>query len=158
MGILSKKLVDFSIEDIKNKTLVINMLSFEDTLYLSPEGQNILKDYGNNFTSLEGSKIIQKKTLNKFNYSSTLNSLENYRKIFNYYYKSATDYDIDVIKSVYYMRENKCLFYKNKKLEIGEIIPNVKLFNLNGTNVTSIYDVLNEKKFNYCVIAAFSMS
>ena len=66
------------------------MLKYEDKLFLSETGQTFLNEYGNNTTSLEGSKSLQRKTLNEFGFESTEYDLSNYRKIFHYYYESST--------------------------------------------------------------------
>lgn len=58
------------------------------------------------------------------------------------------------------MRENRCVFYKSPPLEIGQKIPNVKLYRLNGIDTTTLYDVLSDNGTtnHTSIIAAFSMS
>ncbi len=151
-------MLHFTPENIKNKDLILNMLKYEDSLYLSEFGQEILRNYGNVSQSIDGSKIIQRMTLKNFGFSPTDESLRIYRTIFQHYYNSSTDYDIDVLNSVFYMRENRCLYYTEPELAIGDKIPNVDLFNLDGKTKSNIYDILDKTKYKNCIIAAFSMS
>ena len=81
------------------------MLKYENEYFLSEKGQNFLNEYGNNVTSLEGSKSIQRLTLNKFGVESKESDLKNYRSIFNHYYNSPTDYDKDIKFSLLYERK-----------------------------------------------------
>ena len=105
MGV-QNNLISFEKSYIEDKNLILQMLRFEDKLFLSNEGQNFLNEYGSNITSLEGSKSIQRMTLNHFGLESTDTDLAVYRTIFHHYYRDSTDYDPDVLNSVYYMREN----------------------------------------------------
>jgi len=157
MGVTKNK-NEFVLEDIKNRELILDMLKYEDTLYLSNEGQSTLRNYGSNFSSLESSKIIQRQTLEKFNFCSSEESLKNYRKIFQHYYRSSIDYDNEILQSVFYMRENRCLYYTEPELIIGDKLPDVELFNLDGTTKNNLYDILDKKDYNNCIIAAFSLS
>jgi hypothetical protein len=155
---LSNNNIEFTLDDIKNKKLILDMLKFEDILYLSNKGQQIIKKYGKVISNLEASKIIQRNTLEKFNFISSDNSLKNYRKIFQHYYISSTNYDDDVLQSVYYMRENRCLYYIEPELNIGDKLPDVELFNLDGTTKNNLYNILDNNDYNNCIIAAFSLS
>lgn len=157
MGVDSSGKV-FSYEDIKNRELILKMLEYEDKLYLSDKGQEILKNYGDNFVSLEGSKIIQRMTLQSFGFSSSDDSMKNYRRIFHNYYNSSEDYDKEVLSKVFYMRENRCLYYKEPEINIGDTLPDIDVYNLDGKTQTSIHNILNNKDYNHCIIAAFSMS
>jgi hypothetical protein len=80
----------------------------------------------------------------------------NYRKIFSRYYKSPFDYDEDVINCVSYMRENKCVFYKGKDFNIGDIFDNVSVLTINKEKI-NILDKIN-KEDNYTLIGGFSNS
>lgn len=155
---LDINLIPFDKSQIENKSLILKMLKFEDDYYLSDEGQQFLKDYGKNTTSLEGSKSIQRLTLNEFGFESKEKDLKNYRSIFNYYYNSPNDYDKDILNSVYYMRENRCLYYNTKPIKIGDIIPNVNIYKLDGKTTTDIYSILKEKNYDKTIIGAFSLS
>ena len=89
------------------------MLKYEDKLYLSESGQQLLANYGSNTTSLEASKIIQRLTLNHFGFSSNDDSLKVYRTI----YRTFSD-DSEIMSSVFYMRENRCLYYTSHDLKL----------------------------------------
>jgi hypothetical protein len=115
-------------------------------------------EYGNNITSTNGSKAIQQMTLIKFGFNTTDNDLANYRTFFHHYYNSSTDYDKDVMKSVYYMRENRCLYYTTSQINTGDMIPNVPIYELDGKTETNIYKIIDDNKYDKCIIAAFSMS
>lgn len=157
MGI-ENKLIPFDLEYIQNKQLILSMLEYEDKLFLSKEGQQFLSEYGSNTTSLEGSKSIQRKTLNNFGFSSTDTDLSNYRKIFHHYYVSSTEYDPQILNSVYYMRENRCLYYKSKPLEINTIIPNLNVYGLDGETQYDLHQLIKTKNYSKTILAAFSLS
>ena len=163
MGIIKIKYKNFTIDDIKNKELILKMLKFEDELYMSNKGQEIMINHGNNITNNLGSKAIQRLTLNNFGYLSDDDNLLIYRKIFSNYYNSPTDYDEDILKSVYYMRENRLLYYKEKTIIVGDKIPNINLYLLDGKTLTDIYSNLNlnsnsNSNSKFSLVAAFSMS
>jgi len=157
MGI-KDNLIEFTQEDINNKELMIKMLTYEDKLFLSDDGQKFLKDYGSKITSLGGSKSIQRYVLNSFSFSSTNEDLKIYRTIFHNYYNSPTDYDKDILKSVYYMRENRCLYYTSKPLEKGQIIPNTNIYDLNGQDTYNLHELIKSKNYDKTFVAAFSLS
>ena len=111
MGVGSDGNKSFIENDILNRELILKILKYEDDLYMSSQGQEILKDVGkNNIFSLDGSKTIQRMTLQHFGYSSTSKDLAFYRTIFHHYYNSPTDYDKEILASVFYMRENRLLY------------------------------------------------
>ena len=56
--------------------------------------------------SLDVEKMINRIVLNYFGFDTSNESVENYRTIFRTYFKSPNDYDVEVINSVHYMREN----------------------------------------------------
>jgi len=155
---LGKTLKPFTQETIKNKELILQLLKYEDDYYLSNEGQKLLIDRGNNITSLAGSKTIQMMTLNHFGFESDESSLANYRTIFHNYYKSSTDYDKDVLQSVFYMRENRCLYYTTKEIPVGDPIPDVELFKLDGSTKCNLHQIIKESDFDKVIVAGFSMS
>lgn len=148
----------FTQQDVENKTLVINMLTHEDTIIHSDIGKQIYENYSNSsLTSLDAEYAIHRLVLTKFGYDTSISSVDNYRSIFKYYFKSPIDYNKDVINSVTYMRENKCMFYTTKTLNIGDKIPNCKLYNLDGKSQVTLFDALGNN-YNYAFIAAFSNS
>lgn len=157
MGI-KNNLISFDETHIGDKNLILKMLKYEDELFLSEQGQQFLADYGKNTKSLEGSKSIQRITLNNFGFESTEQDLKKYRTIFHHYYKSSLDYDPDILNSVYYMRENKCLYYKTKPIELGIQIPNVNVYGLNGITKYDLHQLIRSKNYSKTILAAFSLS
>ena len=152
-------LKQFTDVDIKNKELVLKMLKYEDDYYKSTEGQNIIKRKGmHNITSLEGGKTIQRLTLKEFGYNSNTDSLAKYRRIFHNYYNNSKDYDKDILSSVYYMRENRLLYYTTPKINIGDSIPDCNLYDIGTGNNRNLYDILNETNDKQVILASYSMS
>ncbi|AYV82005.1 MAG: hypothetical protein Homavirus2_9 [Homavirus sp.] len=152
-------LVPFTINHVNDRQLVINMLKYEEELTKSEYGQSLYKNPLNSpLISLNVEKTFNRLTLVLFGFDTTDDSVEMYRTIFKTYYKSPYEYDKEVLDSVHYMRENKVVYYKNKPLKIGDIIPDCKLYNLDGTTQTSLYDAINKTNSAYTVVAGFSLS
>ena len=107
--------------------------------------------------SLTVEKMINRITLEEFSFNTDDESVENYRTIFKNYYKSPKFYDKDVLNSVHYMRENKCVYYICKPLELGDKIPDCKLLKINGKDITYLHNEI-DKNSNYTLICAFSLS
>lgn len=151
-------LIDFTENHIKDRYLIISMLKYEDSLMLGDTARHIYNSGTFElFNNLETMYVLHRLTLNHFNFSSDDKSVDNYRKIFSYYFRSPDDYDFGVINSVAYMRENRCIFYKEEKLNRGDVIPNVDLFQLDGKTQVKLYDMIN-KEDNLTFIGAFSNS
>lgn len=149
----------FTINDIHNKKLVIQMLKFEEHFTKSKEGQALYANKLNRpLVSLDIEHSINRIVLDHFDFDTSDKSVENYRTIFKTYFKSPDDYDKEVINSVHYMRENKCVFYKNPIIEIGQKIPNCELTELDGQKKTTLYDAIKKEAGEYTVFAAFSLS
>ena len=147
----------FTIETVKDKNLIITMLKFEDTVIHGDVGKSIFNDDSyEHFTTLEAMLCIHRYVLNYFGFSNKEEDVTNYRKIFSNYYKSPTDYDNDVISSVTYMRENKCIYYKNPDYNIGDKFADINIYNICGKQI-NIYDKIN-KESNYTLVGAFSNS
>lgn len=145
----------FTINDVKNKQLVIQMLNYEEQLTKSDYGQSLYKNTLNKpLISLTIEYAINRLVLAYFEFDTTDASVAMYRTIFKTYYKSPNDYDADVLNAVHYMRENKCVYYKMPVLQIGDKIPDCVLYNLNGTE-TTLYDI---PKASHTLIGAFSLS
>lgn len=158
MKLENTNLKDFTYDDIKNKELVINMLKYEESFAKSEEGQNLYKDISNvPYKSLTIEKIFNRKTLLKFSFDSNEKNVEMYRTIFRTYYKSPDDYDKEVLDASYYMRENRCVYYKSKKLQIDDDIIDCELYLLDGKKTTKLFDVI-DKNCDYNMICAFSLS
>ena len=149
---------EFTINDAHNKALIIKMLQYED-IFSKNEGQAFYKNpIYRPYISLDIILTINRIVLDKFGYDTSDTSVENYRCIFNIYFKSSDDYDKEVMQSVHYMRENKCIYYKNPPIKIGQIIPNCELTKLNGKTKTTLYNAIKNEDGRYTVFAAFSLS
>lgn len=149
----------FTIDNVRDKQLVIEMLNYEELLTKSDQGQSLYKNVLNNpLISLTIEKTLNRMTLAHFNFNTDDISVETYRTIFRTYYRSPTDYDKDVLDAVHYMRENKCVYYKNSDLNIGDKIPDCVLSNLDGTKQTSLYTILGQQQSTYTMVGAFSLS
>lgn len=152
------QLKEFTLNDANNKNLVIKMLKYEEQLAKGDFGKMMYTNPLNNpFTSLTVEKALNRKTLQEFGFDTSDTSLNNYRSIFKTYFKSPYDYDKDIIDASYYMRNNRCVFYTSKKLNINDIMPNFELYTINNT-ITSIYDIINKNNVEYTIIAGFSLS
>uniref|UniRef100_A0A6C0CLQ0 Uncharacterized protein n=1 Tax=viral metagenome TaxID=1070528 RepID=A0A6C0CLQ0_9ZZZZ len=153
----------FTAECVDDKQLVIKMLNAEEKLWFSEYGQDIHKnEFNYRGTSLMPQLNIQRKNLINFGFENDDESLDHYRSIFKHYYKSATDYDHDVINAVHYMRNNRCIFYKQRPLEIGEnikdVCDNTSLYTIDGVKQTLTQAIGKIKEGGHAIFAAFSMS
>jgi len=145
-------------DHVKDRNLVLKMLQYEDTLIKSKRGQEVYRNVCNKpLVSLKHEYTIQRIVLNAFGFTNDDEAVETYREIFRTYYNSPTDYDKEVLSSVVYMRENKCVYYTSKKLRNGQTIPNVNILSLDGITTVSVYDVV-KGKYPECIIALFTNS
>ena len=152
----------FTGDKLSDRLLIIAMLQFEDSIILGQKGKEL---YSNprykSLSSLKVDKTINRIVLTHFGFSNKDSDVENYRKIFRTYYRSPTDYDAEVLKSVAYMRENKCMFYLGKEINIGDKIPDSTVFRLDGKK-TSIFEQIERAKatgkFDKFFVAGFSIS
>ncbi len=148
----------FTHDDVLNRSLVIQMLQYEEQLTKSDYGQSLYKNTLNRpLISLTVEKTLNRLTLSHFGFDTSDASVETYRTIFKNYYKSPTEYDKEVLDSVHYMRENKCVYYKELPLQIGDKIPNCSLYQLDGQTKTTLHDIINQNSA-YTMIGAFSLS
>lgn len=155
MGRISEFKSAFKELDIQNRDLVMAMLTYEDSLILGDVGKNIVTDASlEPRSSLVAVYMIHRLVLKEFGFNTTDESVENYRKIFRHYYRSPTDYDKEVLNCVAYMRQNKCVYYTDPDLTVGDIIPDCRVYDLDGHS--SIKTVLND--FDYAFVAGFSLS
>jgi len=149
----------FTNNDVNNRYLVISMLKYEEALVRSDFGQTLYNNPLNRpLVTLNVEKSINRLTLSHFGYDTTDNSVANYRSIFRHYYRSPTDYDKEVLDSVHYMRENKCVYYTKEPLKVGQLMPNCRLFTIDGTTQVNLHDVIQKEAAKYTVVAAFSLS
>jgi len=159
MGLDEKKEIKpFTLQDVKNRDLIIQMLKYEDTIIHGTVAKDI---YENELykprKSLTPEFTIHRLVLDKFGFDTTDDSVLNYRKIFANYYTSPDDYDKDVISSVTYMRENKLLYYKQPIINVGDKIPDVNLYQLDGKTITTLYEQIGNN-FDHLLVGAFSNS
>ena len=152
--------IPFTLDHVKNKDLVIKMLLWEQDLMRSKEGQDRYRNELNlSYVSLTNEYAFQRQTLSHHGFDTTDLSVENYRKIFSTYFNSPDDYDHDVINSAYYMKNNRCIYYKSPIIEVGQVIPDVPLFSSDGKTEMTLYDIIQQNgRRNMTIIAAFSMS
>jgi hypothetical protein len=154
------KLKPFKMTDVKNRDLILKMLKYEDSIITSEVGQSIYRNKVNEaLFSIEPQLIIQRMTLKHFGFDTDDDSGSNYREIFRNYYKSPTNYDKEVLQSVTYMRANRCVYYTQPIIKVGDKIPNVELYDLDGKTKLDLHkDILKEGDFNYAFMCAFSTS
>jgi hypothetical protein len=149
--------VPFTEATVKNKQLIINMLKYEDSLIHGSIGKDI---YANEMNrpriSLEPEFSLHRLTLAKFGFTTDDDDVKIYRTIFQNYYNGPHDYDKDVLSSVTYMRENKCVYYTSPIINIGDRLPDCKIFKLDGLE-TSLHQELGTD-FQYAFIGGFSNS
>ena len=148
----------FTESDIKNRELVLKMLKYEDEIIHGDIGKSIYENESyEHFSSLETIYVMHRITLNAFGFKTNDDDIQNYRKIFKNYYNSPTDYDKEVIESVTYMRENKCIYYTGKNYNVEDLFENVELYDLTGKNKINLFDKINSDD-NYTIVGTFSNS
>lgn len=148
----------FTHDNIKDKKLVLKMLVYENEYGKSTTVKNMYRDellYYNRDLTI--TYAIHRHVLDKFDFDTSYESVKNYRSIFLNYYNSPSDYDKDVINSVYYIKYNKCVFYDKPLLNIGENMVDCKLLDING-NHTTLFSILENSSFEHAFIGAFSNS
>jgi hypothetical protein len=148
----------FTEDNIKNRELILNMLKYEDETIHGEIGKSIYDNESyEHFSSLETTYMFHRITLNAFGFKTTDEDLQNYRKIFSYYYKSPTEYDKEILESVTYMRENKCVYYTGKTYNVGDVYDNVEVYDITGKNKINVIDKINPVD-KYTIVGAFSNS
>jgi hypothetical protein len=160
MGIIKNTNTNrFTRECVLNKDLVMKMLKHEEEITKGTFGQDMYRNSFNDpFISLSVEKALNRQTLSDFGFDTSDESVQMYRTIFKTYFKSPDDYDREVINSVHYMRENKCVFYKHPSMKLGQRIPNVDLYRLDGETKTTLYDAIGHPRPEHTIFAAFSLS
>ena len=140
--------IDFTPEHVKDRNLIIKMLKYENNIILSQTPDTLQ-------TNFDFIIDTHKRVLANFGFNINNYCIQNYRKIFSNYYRSPTNYDREVLDSVVYTRENKCVYYTRPILNINDKIPNISLYDLDKS-ILQIYDLFD--KFKYGIIVAFSTS
>lgn len=149
-------LVPFTDQTLLNRELIIRMLKYEDTLILGDIGRKIYTDPSYEVSkSLFSENVIHRMVLTHFEFDTSDDSVFTYKKIFRTYYKSPTDYDNEVLQSVAYMRENRCVYYTEPEINVGDVIDDCRFYELNGKK-TTIKESLGD--FDFAFIAGFSNS
>jgi len=148
----------FTHKHVADRGLVLRMLRLEDSYIHGKEGKEIYTEPSNQaITSLVPEYTLHRLTLSHFGFDTSDESVRLYRSIFKHYYKSPTQYDKEVLDSVTYMRENKCVYYSKPVLCVGDTIPNCSLVKMDGVTRTTIFDLIGDK-FRFAFIASFSTS
>lgn len=148
----------FTLKDVENRELVLEMLKYEDSFAKSPTGQTIYKTkYLFPNTTLNALYTIHRHVLNHFGFDTTDESVSNYRTIFSHYYNSPTNYDKEVLSSVFYMKANKLVYYTKPKPKTGDTLINTNLLTLDN-KPTTLFDILAQQKYSYAFVGAFSTS
>ncbi|VBB17925.1 hypothetical protein YASMINEVIRUS_388 [Yasminevirus sp. GU-2018] len=148
--------IPFTDQTLLDRELIIRMLKYEDTLILGEVGDRIYKDPTYEVSkSLFSEFVIHRMVLSHFGFDTSDESVLNYRKIFKTYYKSPTDFDKEVMQSVAYMRNNRCVYYTEKDVNVGDTLEDCRLYDLAG-NETTIRESLGE--FKHAFVAGFSDS
>jgi hypothetical protein len=144
---------DFGDQQLANRDLVIQMLRWESEFMCSPEGQARYKTPNSGqFTSLDNEYAFNRRVLREFGFTTNAESVANYRRIFRTYFRSATDYDREVINASHYMKNNRCVFYTTPEIQIGDTVPDVPLLTTTPTNNpnqnlrTTLYDAIRDYK------------
>ena len=151
-------LQNFTNEIILNRNLIIEMLKYEDKVIHSDLGKNIYNDNSyEHYTTHEAMYAIHRIVLSEFGFKTDDDNVKTYRKIFQTYYSSPLVYDKEVMDSVSYMRENKCLYYSGKDYGVGDKFEDIKLYDLSGKNEVMLFDKINNDD-KYTFAAAFSTS
>lgn len=148
----------FGPEHLHDRDLILRMLKAEDQLYFSKMGQEHIAEHGGN-TSTESGKVLQRAVLLRFGFDPSEESIRTYRSVIHHYYKSATDYDKEIMDSVVYLRENKLLYYTTDKPLIGSTYKDVRVYDLmdNEVRISDLVERAHNKGKNL-IVAAFSTS
>lgn len=153
------KAIAFTEDVIDDRDLIIKMLKYEDSIILSYDyTESHPPELAGTAASFEVIYSIHRKVLSHFGFDTSDQSVENYRKIFSHYYQSATNYDAEVLNSVAYMRENRCVYYTKPILNVGDTIPDCDLYDLDGLSKTTIKNTLQNGTFDYAFVAGYSSS
>lgn len=151
----------FLLVHLHNRSLMLKMLRYEDSILMGEKGQQIYRSHkGTQTQHLKAEYAIARMTLRKFGFSDDKQSTLNYRRAITVYYRGPTDYDKEVMSSVVYLRANRLLYYTTPKIKKGQTAPDVKtMFHLDGKRF-SLYSYLNGvcNRYKKVLVCAFSAS
>lgn len=152
----------FTIDDVRNRDMIIKMLSCEDDIIHGSAQAMYKTDHYLPRQSLTIEHAIQRIVLDSFGFTTTDQDVSNYRKIFSNYYTSATEYDKEVLNSVTYMRENKLLYYDRPPVQIGQDVStqlkHCFVSAVDGVLQTTLSEIMGQFSWNCMFVAAFSGS
>lgn len=152
------KIRHFTSNHVKDEDLVCKMLDWEEK-YAFGVGQKHYKECSldgiDALCSLHPEDEIAREVLRNFGFSDDVFSIVQFRSIFSHYYKSPRDYNERVIKSSYYMRNNRSQFYLTEKVSIGSKLKDVIVSDLCGNDL-NIRDI--HKKYSIVLYQPFSVS
>ena len=159
MGVTTEReKIPFTRKHLLDRQLVISMLKDEEVFAKSTPGQDLYRqEMHGGVANFDVMRAIHRRILDKYDFDDSSESVEIYRDIFRTYYNSPKDYDEEVINSVHYMRENKCIKYTDPPMKIGQKIPNCDLTDLNG-KTTNLHHIIREEKCDFVVFASYSES
>lgn len=147
---------DFTEGTLLERKLIIEMLKYEDSIIKGDIGTKIYQNPSFSPTeSFEAERAIIRLVLDKFDFKTEDSDVKNYNKIFKTYYKSPTEYDKEVLNSVAYMRENRCVYYTSPEVKVGDILKDCRIYDIDDKQ-TSIRESMGE--FDHAFIAGFSNS
>jgi hypothetical protein len=143
---------------VEDRELILQMLAYEDSLIHSNVGQEMYKTQSYSpLTSLTVELALQRLVLHKFGFTTSPQDVDRYRSIYRHYPK-----DTEVLNSVTYLRENKCLYYTSPVISVGDNIntdlQGCSVLSLDGCTEHNLYDVLGSTPSEHAFIAAFSSS
>lgn len=148
----------FTSIQVTDRDLILRMLRHEDEIIHGEQGKMIYQRHENSLTSLAPEKTIHRVVLKEFGFDTSAESVEMYRTIFAYYYRSPADFDKEVMQAVTYMRENRTVFYTSPVIEVGSILPDAPILTLSDGKPTSIKQELAKHKFKFAFVGGFSTS
>lgn len=161
MKLKPNKLLPFTNDNVLDRDLVIRMLQHEEIIATSDWGQNHYRDpFSRVSISLDNEYAFNRKTLSDYGFNTSNENVANYRTIFRTYFKDPDNYDKEVINASYYMRNNRCIFYRSIPLKGGDLLPNCRLYMLDGITKTDLHSAIRgkDKLHKFGLICAYSNS
>jgi hypothetical protein len=160
MGKIPLPIGGFTADHAKDKELVLRMLRYENEYGLSEAGTSIYRSELFNPHTLFPIYVTHRHVLSFFGFDTSDESVTNYRTIFSNFYESPSVYDKDVINSVFYMRQNKCMFYTRPKPKIGDGLIDSELTYLDGKTKIMLSTILSDALhlYKYFFVCSFSSS